>query len=116
MVNDSLQQLTQEWNFHSLTTASNATPRQLWIEGMLCNSSTDLVAVTDVLEEVHSDLSDYGPSPELQTCNEVSVPQCPILLSNEDSIALEIVLENIRDDAHGIHKYLIVVDFLESLG
>ena len=90
MVNDSLHQLTEEWNFHGLTTASNTTPRQLWIEGMLSNSNTDLVAVTEVLEDVQSGFSDYGidddgPSPALQTCNEVSVPQCPILLSDEQN-------------------------------
>lgn len=121
MVNDSLHQLTQEWNFHGLTTASNTTPRQLWIEGMLSNSNTDLVAVTEVLEDVQSDFSDYGidddgPSPALQTCNEVSVPECPILLSDEQSTDLERLLETISDDAHGIYKYLTVVDFLESLG
>jgi len=121
MVNDSLHQLTQGWNFHGLTTASNTTPRQLWIEGMLSNSNTDLVAVTEVLEDVQSDFSDYGidddgPSPALQTCNEVSVPECSILLSDEQSTDLERLLETISDDAHGIYKYLTVVDFLESLG
>lgn len=84
-------------------------------------TNTDLVAVTEVLEDVQSDFSDYGidddgPSPALQTGNEVSVPQCPILLSDEQSTDLERPLETISDDMHGIYKYLTVVDFLESLG
>ena len=41
-------------------------------------TNTDLVAVTEVLEDVQSDFSDYGidddgPSPALQTGNEVSL-------------------------------------------
>ena len=74
MVNDSLHQLIQEWNFHGLTNASNTTTRQQWIEGMLSNGNTDLVAVTEVLEDVQSNFSDYGidndgPSPAQLTAN-----------------------------------------------
>lgn len=55
LVNESLDDLTQSWNYHGLSSESNTTPRQLWIEGMLANSHTDLVAVTDVLENAQSD-------------------------------------------------------------
>ena len=97
-----------------VSTASNTTPRQLWIEGMLSKSNTDLVAVTEVLEDVQSDFSDYGidddgSSPALQTCNEVSVAECPILLSDEQSTDLDRLLETISNDMHGIYKYLTVV-------
>ena len=79
MVNDSLDELSREWNFYGLKTERTTTPRQLWIEGMLSNSNNDLTAVTDVLEDVQPDVSDYGideegPVPEFQAGNHISVP------------------------------------------
>ena len=79
MVNDSLDELSREWNFYGLKTERTTTPRQLWIEGMLSNSNNDLTAVTDVLEDVQPDFSDYGideegPVPEFHAGNHISVP------------------------------------------
>lgn len=120
LVNDSLEDLTQNWNYHGLSTESNRTPRQLWIQGMLSNSHTDLVAVTDVLHDQQSDINEYGideeeDTPELQTCNNVSVPECPIDVSNEQGQELRRILGGITDDEHGIQRYLSTVDYIESL-
>ena len=57
LVNESLEDFTQNWNYHGLSTESNRTPRQLWIQGMLANSRTDLVAVTDVLHDQQLDMN-----------------------------------------------------------
>lgn len=39
MLNDSLEELAQNWNYHGLMTENNRTPRQMWIAGMLSNNN-----------------------------------------------------------------------------
>ena len=119
LVNGSLQELMQNWNFHGISTENNITPRQLWIQGMLENSQNGYVAVNDVLEDVQPDLSNYGideegPVPEEDESTSVIVPQCPIELSDEHHTELGQVLATlVDDDEYGILTYCTVVDFIE---
>ena len=117
-VNKSLEELTREWNYHGLTTENNRTPRQLWIEGMLSNSQSDYRAVEDVLADVQPDMNDYGIDeggdiPELQTSNNVVVPETPIESTEEVDADLQQILEGVNDNEYCIQKYLSVLDYME---
>ena len=117
-VNDSLAELSRDWNYHGLTTENNTTPRQLWITGMLSNSRANYRAVSDVLEDNQPDMSGYGIEeegdvPELQTCNNVVVPESPIETTDEQNADLQQILETTDDDEHCIEKYLAVLDYME---
>ena len=119
-VNDSLEEFTGSWNYHSVATENNKTPRQLWIIGMLSNSHTNYQAVSDVLKSIQPDMNDYGIDeegdiPELQTSNNVAVPESPIELTDEQDAALRRIVETIIDDKHCIQKYLCVLDYMEHI-
>ncbi|XP_028409238.1 uncharacterized protein LOC114531821 [Dendronephthya gigantea] len=119
-INNSLEELTREWNYHGLTTESKKTPRQLWIAGMLSNSATNYRAVGDVLGDVQPDMSDYGIDeegdiPELQTSNNVVVPESSIENTEEVDTDLQHILEAANGDEYCIQKYLSVLDYMEHL-
>lgn len=46
-INIALQQFSEAWNCHPLSTERNLSPIQLWISGLSCNSGTE-----DVISEV----------------------------------------------------------------
>lgn len=71
---------------------------------------------------MHSDLSnldfygiDEGETPELQSCNNVSVPECSVVVLPEQDAELRRILGDITDDEYGIRKYLTVIDYMEHL-
>jgi hypothetical protein len=117
-VNNCPEELTRVWNYHGLTTESNTTPRQLWITGILCNSQSCYAAVEDVLDGVQPDMNDYGIDengdvPELQTSNNVVVPESPIESTEEFDADLQRILETTTGDEYCIQKYLLVLDYME---
>ena len=118
-VNRSLQELTQEWNHHGLTTEGNYTPRQLWITGILSNRTSNYTAVEDVLQGNQRDMSDYGTDeegdiPELQTNNHVVVPESAIETTDEIDADLQQIMDTTTDDQYLIQKYLAVLDYIEE--
>lgn len=119
-VNDSLEEFTGSWNYHSITTENNTTPRQLWITGMLSNSHANYQAVSDVLQGIQRGMNDYGIDeegdiPELQTSNNVAVPESPIELTDNQDAELRRIIATITDDIHCIQKYLSVLDYMEHI-
>ena len=49
LINTALRELASAWNDLPVSTESNYTPRQLWLQGLLQNRNSDLVAVRDVI-------------------------------------------------------------------
>lgn len=118
--NDPLNELTQSWNYHGLSTKSNKSPWQLWIVGVLSNSHTDLVAVDNELQDEQSCMNEFGideeeDTPELQACKDVSVPECPIKMSDKQEEVLRRIPGSITDDKYGIQQYFSTVDYMKSL-
>ena len=113
-----MQELTQEWNYHGLTTEGNYTPRQLWITGILSNRTSNCTAVEDILEGNQPDMSDYGIDeegdiPELQTDNHVVVPESAIETTDEIDANLQQIMDTTTDDQYLIQKFLAVLDCIE---
>ena len=52
LLNQRLQQFRDTWSHHPLRTENNHTPRQLWLAGML-SDSTDKLALQGVLEPMN---------------------------------------------------------------
>ena len=85
---------------------------------MLSNSQSDYRAVEDVLADVQPDMNDYGIDeggdiPELQTSNNVVVPESPIESTEEVDADLQQILEGVNDNEYCIQKYLSVLDYME---
>ena len=87
LINTALRELTSAWNDHPVTTESNYTPRQMWLQGMLQNRNSDHVAVRDIINNESLNLDEFGieeegPVPALEAASEV-VPESPISLLYE---------------------------------
>ena len=85
---------------------------------MLSNSHNNYSAVEDVLESNQLDLENYGIEedgdvPELQTLNNIAVPESPIQISEETEAHIQQILQTTEDDEYCIQKYLLVLEHLE---
>ena len=54
-------------------------------------------------------------TPELQACKDVSVPECPIKMSDKQEEVLRRIPGSITDDKYGIQQYFSTVDYMKSL-
>lgn len=61
LINSALQELTEQWNNHPLSSETNYSPRQLWVQGMLELRNSNLTAVRDVVNN----------EPEIENLDEV---------------------------------------------
>ena len=119
LINTALRELASAWNDHPVSTESNYTPRQLWLQGMLQNRNSDLVAVRDVIDNEHCNVDDFGieeegPVPALDTAS-VVVPQSPIHLSDESVDALLQAISHVPLDNNGIVYYMEAVATLDRI-
>ena len=101
LINEAVDELRNSWNYHSLSTDGNLTPRQLWIQGMTDPFNSGYAPVASVHNAAEVDWDDYGidesgPGPELQTDYSVSVPGSPIQLSEEQLQQLQEVVDAAR--------------------
>ena len=90
-INNSLNLFRSAWNNHRMRTEGNKSPNQLYTQGMLRLFGSNLTAVRDVFDSqpIHVDEEWYGvdettgPFPEVQTNNDVQVPQIPQFVDSE---------------------------------
>ena len=83
--NNSLNLFHSAWNNHRMRMEGNKSPNQLYTQGMLRLFGSNLTAVRDIFDSqpIHVDEEWYGvdettgPFPEVQTNNDVQVPQIP---------------------------------------
>lgn len=111
LINSALQELTEQWNNHPLSSETNYSPRQLWVQGMLELRNSNLTAVTDVVnnEPEIENLDEYGveedgPVPNLYS-ESVSVPESHIHLSEENERTLQHGIAAVPLDDNGISAY-----------
>ena len=113
-INKMMKEFQSTWNNHSLRTENNRSPLQLWTEGFyrLTNSRSDdddLLILTENIELYGID-SD-GPTPALETNNNVQVPEVDIQLSAEEE---EYIVNNFdplyNDNNHGIYWNFLIID------
>ena len=90
-INNSLNLFHSAWNNHRMRMEGNKSPNQLYTQGMLRLFGSNLTAVRDIFDSqpIHVDEEWYGvdettgPFPEVQTNNDVQVPQIPQFVDSE---------------------------------
>lgn len=107
-IKQSLKQFINEWNHHSLRTERNNSPMQLWQSGIIainCTENDD-----DNINPETYGIDDYGPISDIQTCNNVIVPENELNLTNNqlELIAQMVSNPQIDDGYYGIKHYLII--------
>lgn len=119
LINTALRNLSSAWNDHPISTASNYTPRQLWLQRMLENRNSDHVAVRDVIDDVSLNLDEFGieeegPVPALESAS-VVVPESPIHLSDANLHTLHQAVSHIPLDNNGIAYFIEAVVTLDRI-
>ena len=77
-INNVLQEFSSMWNNHSVTTEKNRTPLQIWAEGFYRLAPTNMNGLLDLTDSGVYGIDDDGPTSELQTANDVQVPEIDI--------------------------------------
>ncbi len=121
LINETIDEFTGQWNNHPVTTESNLSPNQLWIQGMLCLRNSGYVAVSDVTqgEQFHDDhygIDDDGPVPAGQQDYSVNVPDTIVALTQEQERLLHEARDAVRQsgDGDGILAYQVVLEMAQS--
>jgi len=118
-VNKSLSEFADGWNHHPLRTEKNRSPLAIWTEGFYnftgASNGPNLLDMTEADSSLYG--IDYnGPTPELQTNNNVQIPEIELNLTQayEDYIKQNFdPFEN--DSNYGIEIYKRLVNYLETV-
>lgn len=108
-----LAEFQRLWNFHGLSSMNSRSPLALWHTGMV-NASRESSTVHDP----SSIGIDYeGPVPEVETDNNVQVPDSHVLLDETEVEELRrICPDPLADDGnYGIDNYCAVKQYIDSL-
>ena len=122
LINQSLNELTEAWNNHPLSTEGNLSPRQLWVQGMIHARNTNYSAVSSVRsgEQINWDeygIDEDGPSASTQSDYSVTVPETQVNMGDEHYHEIEQIANSIRDagDKDGIVAFLVLLNYLQQL-
>ncbi len=85
LINKAIEEFVKQFNNHPVSTESNFSPNQLWVQGMLRLRNSGCTGVSSVVEGEVADMEQYGidedgPLPEVEDCL-VTVPQTVVRIS-----------------------------------
>lgn len=107
-----LTEFISQWNNHGLSTQGGQTPLQLWHTGVI-NSVGIHPVLSDVFEAGFYGIDEQGPLPELQTNNNVVVPDINAMV-NETTMNLFRQVNPLENDGnYGIDIFSSLVNFLQ---
>lgn len=111
-INNALQELVAAWNWHPLSSANNKSPEQLWQFGMLAYN----ISNEDSLNYSLYGIDEEGPPPEINSDNNIVVPESSIVLSDEQFRYLNQSVHPLHEDSNeGITAYMQAIDILTDL-
>ena len=103
----------RRFNFHSVSTEHNRTPRQLWSSGCLRNCNSPNVGIQDDFDSKHpNDLDLYVDDPDAPAPdpdNEVTgvvIPLAEYQLDKEVLLAMQINFDSLTDDITLVSTYI----------
>ncbi|XP_064638875.1 uncharacterized protein LOC135494625 [Lineus longissimus] len=105
-INRALDEFRNQWNNHPVRTEKHNTPNMLFLRGMMVhNDAFDL----DLINTVDED----GPVPDIQTNNNVQVPELPFDLSEDTVLQLQTEVDPLADDGYfGANLFLSAVEIV----
>lgn len=115
-ISSMLQKFSSTWNNHSVRTERNRTPLQIWTEGFYRLAATNMNGLLELTESSFYGIDDHVPTPELQTVNDVQVPEIDIqlLVDRENYLACTFHLFA-NGENFGINTFLQVRNSLAQL-
>ena len=115
-INHALIEFTNAWNHHSIRSAHNKSPHQLFTAGMLLLQHSQHIAM-DFFNSVNEQygIDDDGPEPDLEASG-VEVPQLTYQISAHDLHQLQNTVNPLTvSENFGIDLYQNVVQFISQL-
>ena len=113
-INASLREFTSQWNHHGITTVGHQTPLTMWYTGLLTASEESIVTNWQTYG------IDYkGPVTDIDTDNNVVVPESPIQLTDNQLQELHRRIDPLSDDGnnridHSLNTVTIIGGFIEG--
>ena len=106
-INRALQEFQNQWNNHPIRTERNNLPNTLFLRAVLVQNNVSF----------HNDLvntiDDDGPLPDIQTNNDVQVPEVQLGLTEEDLLQLQAEIDPLADDGcYGVNVFVSTVESL----
>lgn len=117
MINNAIAEFIGQWNNHPVSTESNFSPKQLWVQGMIQLWNSGFTGVSAVVDGEVIDFDQYGrddngPVLRLDDQNTVSVPETLVPFNEEQVYSLHFTHDSILDtnfDENGILAYQVVL-------
>ena len=108
----SLDEFVRQWNYHGLRTMSSTSPLALWHSEIVHSGVNDI----DVGDISLLGIDPDGPVGELQTDNNVVVPESTIQLTDDQANEIhQLVPDSLVDDGnHKIWHYLTICNYLRE--
>lgn len=114
LINKALDEFSLQWNNHPVSSESNFSPQQLWIGGMITQSSLSSTAVQDAIQPSDFGIEEDGPVPELQDNYLIEIPQSLIRLTDEQLQNIRREIQEIEDN-NGITQYITTLNLINSV-
>eukprot|EP00112_Aurelia_sp_Birch-Aquarium-sp1_P003700 Seg1416.2 transcript_id=Seg1416.2/GoldUCD/mRNA.D3Y31 product="hypothetical protein" protein_id=Seg1416.2/GoldUCD/D3Y31 len=101
-VNAALDEFTNDWLFHPISTAGYRSPRQLWHYGMtrLMSYDPDTPEAAGIIDWVAYGVDEEAPFPDAQTSNDVSVPNSRVRLCDYHLLQLRLTIDATANDGN----------------
>ena len=113
LINGALNSFVEQWNSHPVTSASNYTPTQLWLSGILIIQLSTTCSQSQDFQNLGVD--EDGPMPQDDSIHNVEVAEIPYMLSNEQEQAVYEIRQKYSTDTNGITSYLQVLQYLSMI-
>lgn len=109
-------EFTNQWNYHGLSTQGGQTPLQLWHTGIINNIGLGNTAVDAIFHTNNFYGEDEeGPLPELQTNNNVVIPDINVTMNETTAHAIQQHFDPLQNDGnYGIDLFCSLLHFLEQ--
>lgn len=109
-INASLEEFTRQWNHHGIRTAGHQSPLALWYSAMLTAPDE-----SSIINWQTYGIDNDGPISDIETNNNVVVPESHLQLSEQQLQELERNVDPISDDGNnGIDHFVNTVRIIES--
>ncbi len=102
-IHAALDEFSSSWKSHPLSTERFLTPLQLWTSEFYQNLSEDELLVQDLLDVTSVQwnmygIHEHGPTPKLQTRNDVQLPRSMVELDGPELLILQESVQSLGND------------------
>ena len=118
LINNALGEITSQWNDHPVTTSTNFSPKQMWVQGMLELRNSNLTAVKDVIDGDVNNMEELDIDEDSLPNTHPglgAVPQSSLQLTHEEEEIVQQAVSSVPSDNNGITAYMAALSALYTI-